>query len=720
MADRPAILNAAQERGRGTLDAIQYLRGIAAMMVVYYHAFPQVARMGSPHGGPKWLSSGVDIFFVISGFVMVYSAARHPQRGALAFLRDRIVRIVPLYWALSFVMLLLLLFVPAAAQTSRFDPAHVLASFLFVPWMHPLQHHYWPMLTPGWTLNYEMFFYVIFAAALGIAGRRRGLVVAISCAVLAGLALSRTLLPTADGIAGVYTNSLVLEFGFGMLLGEMFLRAGNFVSHRWWVVIGLGSFGLAISGATRPLLTQGLSIGVPAAMVVLGALYVPLSLDGAAQKIARKLGDASYAIYLSHPLLMSALGQIWRKIVPAGPPGWAGFVLCAPLICAVAGILLHHLLEKPLGRLATRALGGKAPSKRRIVYVVAPSGQAGGGMGRVKDYILSFNEEPLKMLDFRPLVTRDGRGFAASILLTLQAVVAIWNARLNGTLALVHVNLGDRGSALRKGALTLLARACGAKVIVHLHAVELEAHWRKSRGLLRWAIGLPFRTASSNIVLGDRWRDWLIDDLGVKAERVDVLANGVPAPPYPGRNHLAERSFIRLLFLGNLLERKGVSDLIAALSALPAGLPAWRLTFAGGGDLARYRGVVEQAGLSDRIDFLGWVDGGQVQTLLGCADGLVLPSHQEGLPLVILEALAAGTPVLTTSAGAIAQFIEADRDALVVPAGDCEMLVDALVRLIGDASLRQEICNEGRAKYEKVFSLDAFRINMLKIYLNTL
>ncbi|RZF60742.1 glycosyltransferase [Sphingomonas populi] len=716
--EHPTILSAAQERGRKTLDSVQYLRGVAAMLVVLYHVFPQLERMGLAYEGPQALSAGVDIFFVISGFVMVYSTARHPMRGGFAFLRDRIARVVPLYWLLTLVMILLLVFVPAAAQTSRFDMLHAVASFLFFPWMHPVQHQYWPVLVPGWTLNYEMFFYVVFAVALIISRRRRTMVVVLSCTSLAVLSLVPVFF-NVSGIFDFYTRSLILEFGYGMLLGELFLRTRGKTSNGWWAVILIGIMGLAVSPMMMHVASQGIAAGIPALLIVLGALYIPLDLKGSGERIARKIGDASYSIYLSHYILMSALGQLWRKILPGGPISWIGFAVFATMTCAVFGIVVHYLLEKPLSNAAARWLGGakgQASATRPIAYVVAPSGQAGGGMGRVKDYILSFDEDGSSQLEFRPLITRDNRGFAASLWLTGQAVMSIWRARLSGELGLVHINLGDKASAIRKGLVALLARGSGALVVVHLHAVELDADWRMSGKIMRWAIGLPFRAASTNIVLGDIWRNWLINDLGVKPERIDVLANGVPVPAYERRDHLAPRSAVHLLFLGNLLERKGVSDLIAALAGLPADLPAWRLSFAGGGDLVRYTNAVKVAGISDKVAFLGWVDQNGAQKLLAEADVMVLPSYHEGLPLVILEALGAGTPVIATSVGAIPQFVEAERDALIIAPGARTELSAALARLIGDASLRQKIGDQARATYERNFSLAVFRTNLLAIY----
>ncbi len=244
---------------------------------------------------------------------------------------------------------------------------------------------------------------------------------------------------------------------------------------------------------------------------------------------------------------------------------------------------------------------------RLIAYIVAPSGQAGGGMGRVKDYILASGGDAAGRVVFEPLVTRDDRGFKASLGLTVKAVAAVWKAHLSGRLALVHVNLGDKASAVRKGVVAVLGRALGARVVVHLHAVHLEPAWRKGGAITRWLIALPFRVASTNIVLGEVWRRWLVNDMGVAPGRVDVLANGVPAPPYAPRDHRASRDKVKLLFLGNLLERKGVADLIAALARLSPDLPAWTATLAGGGDIDRYRALGFQIG---SISPGGWTNRG--------------------------------------------------------------------------------------------------------------
>ena len=141
--------------------SIQYLRGIAALMVVLLHVRVQLGRMGYGGYWPEFLMAGVDIFFVISGFIMwvtTFDGSTTPWQ----FLFRRFVRIIPVYWLLTTTTVAVMLVAPSAVQSGRFDSIHVLSSYLFIPTVHPLTGMMEPVLIPGWTLNYEMFFYIIF------------------------------------------------------------------------------------------------------------------------------------------------------------------------------------------------------------------------------------------------------------------------------------------------------------------------------------------------------------------------------------------------------------------------------------------------------------------------------------------------------------------------------------------------------------------------------
>ena len=185
-----AILPAGGSAGiKPLIPTIQYLRAIAAMMVVWHHAREQLPGLKfffPSEFGP----SGVDLFFVISGFIMV-ATTTGPGRP-FNFIARRLIRVVPLYWLLTCTMVALAWKLPQLFRTIDLAPAHVLQSLLFIPHYSPsFPGMAWPVLVPGWTLNFEMFFYAVFAATLSLAQPMRlwALAAVMSTLVIVGLSM---------------------------------------------------------------------------------------------------------------------------------------------------------------------------------------------------------------------------------------------------------------------------------------------------------------------------------------------------------------------------------------------------------------------------------------------------------------------------------------------------------------------------------------------------
>ena len=355
-------------------------------------------------------------------------------------------------------------------------------------------------------------------------------------------------------------------------------------------------------------------------------------------------------------------------------------------------------------------------NSEKIIYVVSPSGAVGGGMGRVKDYILQSGGDRAGRYRFEALVTRDERGVSFSMVLMLLAVLKIWSAALTGRLALVHVNFGDRGSALRKAVIVLAARLVGAKTVLHLHTGALAAVYARAGVVARYLMRLPFRAASSIIVLGKLWRDWLVEDLGIDGGKIDVVYNGVPIEPVARDFSVLADAPRKVLFLGLLHEQKGVSDLLAALALLKSEMPGWQAVIAGNGDIGFYQARAQALGLASHVSFPGWVDQESVRAHLRTSDVLVLPSYNEALPLVILEALGAGTPVISTPAGALPEVLSDGETVLFVEAGNPAGLAGALKAVLGDAALRQKLAEAGQAAFRARFSLPVFIESLFTIY----
>ena len=343
--------------------SIQYLRGIAAMMVVYLHAVEQLRRISGPtaanfHG--ELGAAGVDIFFVISGFIMWVTTADDRTTPGM-FVRKRLVRVVPIYWLLTLFIAAVALAAPSLVSSTRFDAAHLLASLGFVPSPHPVLAKPYPVLIPGWTLNYEMAFYALFALALFLPKPSRlwAILAALAGAVLAGR------LVRGSGAVAFYSDPIVLEFGAGALIGALF-RSSWTVLHR--VAAGVGLLGLAalLAGFGSGLDLHRLVLaGVPAALIVFGLAFYEKARPAPDLAPVRIVGDGSYSIYLTHVIALPILTKAW-EIAGLGAGGGLSviFILTGLLASALAGIAFYGLVEQPLAlalrsRTSSReALGG--------------------------------------------------------------------------------------------------------------------------------------------------------------------------------------------------------------------------------------------------------------------------------------------------------------------------------------------------------------------------
>ncbi len=326
--------------------SIQYLRAVAAIAVVIFHVQTQTSRLGYTEAWPLWLASGVDIFFVISGFIMVITTSNR-KITPMEFYRRRLVRIAPLYWTLTAFLVLVQLISPAVLQSSRFDTWHVVASFLFIPSLHPVLLTMEPVLVPGWTLNYEMFFYLIFGAGLLLQDRYR--VIALLAALLLLSAIG-FLVPASKSPISYYTSTIVLEFGFGAAIAWLYLRGFQMPAFVAWGALCIGVLGLMlwIPGD----FARAFRFGIPAALVVAGAVWLENQKTIKYLRIPHFLGDASYSIYLSHGIVLSALGQLWRRMhIDFG--GFAMFSAVAVSAACIGGCIVYICLERPLMRALT-------------------------------------------------------------------------------------------------------------------------------------------------------------------------------------------------------------------------------------------------------------------------------------------------------------------------------------------------------------------------------
>lgn len=356
---------------------------------------------------------------------------------------------------------------------------------------------------------------------------------------------------------------------------------------------------------------------------------------------------------------------------------------------------------------ARAASGAAAAERERFIYIACPWSPAGGGMYKVAEYLIQA-QAPVTPVDAARLRSLDTRGPGSAWASSFVLLAALWKlvrARLDGRLAGVHVNMAERLSLFRKGTVVVACRALGIPVVIHLHG-QMHGFHRRLPAPLQVVVRWVFSLASTVIVIGAGQRRFVMEEVGVPPQRIEIAVNGVPGPARLGKRCPSSR--LRVLFVGRLCESKGVSELLRALAQDGLDRSRVEVTLAGGGDIARYQAQARSLGVADLVRFAGWCEQAQLDELLAQADVLVLPSHDEVLPLVVLEALSHGAAVLCTPVGELPSLLCEGAHACFVPVGDVEALARALHRLLQDAELREALARNGRALYERQFALGPF------------
>lgn len=301
--------------------------------------------------------------------------------------------------------------------------------------------------------------------------------------------------------------------------------------------------------------------------------------------------------------------------------------------------------------------------------------------------------------------------FGARQIVLLRALSAYILCLLTNRIALVHCHTAAWGSFWRKGLFATIARLFGIPVILHLHASEMELFWAAQMPWVRRLIRRHLEKASRVIVLSQSWKAFISDI--APAANIIVVPNYVLRQLPPPQGQPTDGT---ILFLGLIGPRKGTFDLIRAFAAVRDHYPETRLLLGGNGQLAEAATLAADLHLLDSVSLLGWVDGDTKAALLSSASIYVLPSHNEGLPMSVLEAMAAGAAVVTTRVGGLPELITHGVDGMLVEAGDVSGLAAALLMLLDDEAMRVRIADAGRRRIETHYS-DAIVLPLLhRIY----
>lgn len=335
-----------------TFRSIQVLRAIAALLVVLFHLRIVEERFGVDGAllprFVRFADAGVDLFFVISGFVIATLVETSPASGAGAsrFLIRRAWRVLPPYWIYTTLVVALMVFMPGVANSS-YAGQSVLASYLL--WPQPTL----PVLTVGWTLVHEAYFYIVIAAVIATLGGR-WLTQALLCWSVAIVLAQTSDSDIVRGPLGALVSSpMTLEFIAGGLLGVSWHRIPAAAAPTLLMAGALAFVGgMAYIDSFPPALSylplRVLIFGAASLLIVAGC--VRLEHDGRwpACAAAEAVGNASYSLYLSHVFVISATGRLWQWTgLNASAVQHAAFIAATVGLCLAAGLVSYRFLERP-------------------------------------------------------------------------------------------------------------------------------------------------------------------------------------------------------------------------------------------------------------------------------------------------------------------------------------------------------------------------------------
>jgi peptidoglycan/LPS O-acetylase OafA/YrhL len=327
---------------------IQILRGLAALMVVFHHVGQQAtldfkSQLDWLHRG----AFGVDLFFPISGFVIYLSTQsmlrKQVENPAREFAFRRLMRIVPLYWFFTLVKAAIL---SLTMRDHHLRLWSVMASMLF-QFSRNREGNLYTVLSVGWTLNYEMLFYAVVLMAILF----KKPLLAWCSAVIGVIVVSGFFIPDHSA-QSFFAHPIILEFLAGMFVAEYAPRLRGLKPVAGIAMTGLGVTALliydpALSIATSPM--RALIWGIPGVLIVAGFVAMEDRIPFRSLTKLLLLGDASYALYLSHGFILPVIGKLCSGLHLQAAAVPVFFLISA--VCSIGfGVMAHLKIELPLLR----------------------------------------------------------------------------------------------------------------------------------------------------------------------------------------------------------------------------------------------------------------------------------------------------------------------------------------------------------------------------------
>ncbi len=350
----------------------------------------------------------------------------------------------------------------------------------------------------------------------------------------------------------------------------------------------------------------------------------------------------------------------------------------------------------------------RAPKYTRLIMLGTALETRGGIAAVVNAYRAQglFERWPIDYI-----TTHCDGGALRKLLTAIKALLAFILLLARERRVIIHVHSASRASFWRKSIFMTIGMLAKCPVILHLHGGGFARFYETECGALRRRIVRYFLVrAACVIAVSEHWRAWLAS----VSANPDIVCIPNPvrietAPAPRGRRNV-------VLFLGRIEAAKGVPELIEALAGLRADVPDAELVCAGAGDIEAAARQAERLGIEDAVRFPGWLGEAKKRAWLRRAGVFVLPSHAEGMPMSLLEAMAAGLPVVASAVGGIPDVVKNGVNGLLIAPGDPAELERALRRLLRDPQLAAALGAAGRESVRACHALERVVAQLEQVY----
>ncbi len=276
-----------------------------------------------------------------------------------------------------------------------------------------------------------------------------------------------------------------------------------------------------------------------------------------------------------------------------------------------------------------------------------------------------------------------------------------------------HLHTASKGSTFRKKCYAYTAKKACKKVIVHIHGSNYLDFYEGLSDRLKRKVRDFLNSADLVIALSNGLKEKFEEIFGL--DNCEVLNNGIDTEKFREAVCGMEENRNSFALMGRLGKRKGAYDLVNACEKAVKENPDIKIYMAGDGEVEKVKALVKEKGLEKNIDVIGWIGFDDKIKLLKKVSTVVLPSYNEGLPMSVLEGMAAGKAIISTSVGAIPEVIK-DENGLLIEPGDIESLSDALLKCSTDVEMIKGMSEKNRNKTEEMFSVERMHEKLSEYY----